>query len=411
MQPDPLYAIADRWLNDLCERYPRRSTGSLANRLAVEYLSQAFPSSFQVETPSFDCLDWEDGGASLHIKDVSFPVQTSPFSPAFSGAAQLAAASTVAELQALDAGGKILLLHGEIAAEPFMPKRFPFFSIDEQQQVISLLETKAPLALVTACPPSPGMSGGLYPTPLFEDGDFDIPSCYLSQEDGERLAAYTGQSGKGDTIVAIQSRRIKARASNIVARKAAAAGKEVSAFLLFTAHLDSKPTTPGALDNAAGVVTLLLLAEMLKEEELPLDVEIVAFNGEDYYAAPGEVAYLQQVQSRYPELRLVVNMDGLGYVHGATHYSTYNLPPAIEAAVSRVFDTYPGIRPGPQWYQGDHSIFVQQGLPAVALTCEAFGEAWSNFTHTPQDTPDQVDAAKLVEAARALRELVLSWSI
>ena len=31
------------------------------------------------------------------------------------------------------------------------------------------------------------------------------------------------------------------------------------------AHIDSKLNTPGALDNAAGVVTLLLLAELLAD--------------------------------------------------------------------------------------------------------------------------------------------------
>lgn len=401
MRLDPLISLAEDWLHTLCGRYPRRSTGSFANRQATEFIAQAFPPSFHIETPSFECLDWSDEGASLQVGVESFPVQSSPLSLAFSGSGALEVVRTFAELQELDAAGKIVLLGGEIAHEPLMPKKFPFFKVDEQQQVIALLEQKSPLALVTACPPSPGMSGGLYPTPLFEDGDFDIPSCFLSQEDGERLARYAGQ----EVRLEIRSQRVVSRASNVIARKTASGGDGGGHFLLFTAHLDSKPTTPGALDNAAGVVTLLLLAELLKDEALPLDLEIVAFNGEEYYSAPGEVAYLEQVQPRLKNLRLAVNLDGLGYVAGATHFSTYNLPPEQEAALIRLFASYPGLLPGPQWYQGDHTIFVQQGLPAVALTCQAFAEAWSNFTHTPQDTPDKVDPAKLVEAAKALSEL------
>lgn len=403
MHTDTQQHLAAQWLNSLCERYPRRSTGSLANRQAAEFIFRTFPPSFHVEAPSFECVDWLDEGAHLQIGGESFPVQNSPFSLAFSGAGVLEVVSTLAELQELDAAGKIVLLCGEIAGEPFMPRNFPFFSVDEQQQIIALLEQKAPLALVTACPPSPGMSGGLYPAPLFEDGDFDIPSCYLSQEDGERLARNAGRSLK----LELCSKRIPARANNVIARKSSANGDGAAPFLLFTAHLDSKPTTPGALDNAAGVVTLLLLAELLKEDELPFDVEIVAFNGEEYYSAPGEVAYLKQVQPRLKNLRLAVNLDGLGYVEGATHFSTYNLSPDFESALTKMFARYPGFQPGPQWYQGDHTIFVQQGLPVVALTCQAFAEAWSNFTHTPQDTPDKVDPSKLVEAAKALRELVL----
>lgn len=36
------------------------------------------------------------------------------------------------------------------------------------------------------------MMGALYPFPLFEDGDFDIPSVYMTDVEGERLAAYAG---------------------------------------------------------------------------------------------------------------------------------------------------------------------------------------------------------------------------
>lgn len=56
-------------------------------------------------------------------------------------------------------------------------------------------------------------------------------------------------------------------------------------------HYDTWFDTPGAIDNAAGVTALLALAEMLVPEDSC--VELVAFNGEDYYSAPGQVLYLQ----------------------------------------------------------------------------------------------------------------------
>lgn len=34
--------------------------------------------------------------------------------------------------------------------------------------------------------------------------------------------------------------------------------------LVLCANIDAKPDAPGALDNAAGIVTLMLLAELLK---------------------------------------------------------------------------------------------------------------------------------------------------
>jgi aminopeptidase YwaD len=61
--------------------------------------------------------------------------------------------------------------------------------------------------------------------------------------------------------------------------------------------VDGKQGTPGALDNAAGVVTLLLLAELLREYRRArrLGVEITAING-DHYSAAGEIQYLRDQQ-------------------------------------------------------------------------------------------------------------------
>jgi aminopeptidase YwaD len=62
--------------------------------------------------------------------------------------------------------------------------------------------------------------------------------------------------------------------------------------MVVLAHIDAKAGSPGALDNAAGVVVLLLLAELLAGDTLPSSIELVAINGEDYYSNPGEQLFL-----------------------------------------------------------------------------------------------------------------------
>ena len=44
-----------------------------------------------------------------------------------------------------------------------------------------------------------------------------------------------------------------------------------------TAHIDAKKGVPGAIDNATGVITLLLLAERLSRYRGPHILEIFAF--------------------------------------------------------------------------------------------------------------------------------------
>lgn len=61
---------------------------------------------------------------------------------------------------------------------------------------------------------------------------------------------------------------------------------------------------------------------------------------------------------------------------------------------------------GEQWYQGDHMIFVQNEIPAMAITAERVMELMATVTHTAQDVHEIVDCSKLVELAQALRSFM-----
>jgi aminopeptidase YwaD len=88
----------------------------------------------------------------------------------------LVVVSTLEELAGADLAGRIVLLRGAIAREPLMPKNCPFYASEEHQRTLELLEAGQPPAIVTATARNPAMSGALYPAPLIEDGDVDIPS-------------------------------------------------------------------------------------------------------------------------------------------------------------------------------------------------------------------------------------------
>jgi len=48
-------------------------------------------------------------------------------------------------------------------------------------------------AIIAATSIDPGLAGGISPFPLIEDGDFDIPSVYMTIEEGLRLAERVGE--------------------------------------------------------------------------------------------------------------------------------------------------------------------------------------------------------------------------
>ena len=374
--------------------------GSEGNRAATGFFAGvAGAHGFRVEAPEFRCIDWVDGGANLASGSESFEVLASPYSLGVRVDAPLTVISKVEELEASELANTVLLLRGEIAREQLMPVNFPFYNPEEHQRIISLLRAGNPLAIVAATSRNPELAGAVYPFPLIEDGDFDIPSVYMTEEEGVRLEVHAGQ------VVSLDSRaqRIPSTGCNVVARK----GMDAPRRVVLCAHIDAKRGTPGALDNAAGVVVLLLLAELLKDRDGRLGIELLALNGEDYYAAPGEIAYIKRNRGKMGDIVLNVNLDAPGYRRGDTAYSLYGCPDEIAGAIRGVLSGREGIIEGEAWYQGDHMVFVQNHVPAMAITSERFMEIETSFAHTALDTPDLVDPGKLANLALTLRDLLL----
>ena len=391
---------AETYLQRLCLEIPHRRVGSEGNRAATEFFARTVASfGFEAECSEFDCLDWTHGDAQLGAEGESFEAFISPYSLGCRLTAPLAVVSTVDELEMVEAAGKVLLLRGEIAKEQLMPKNFTFFNPEEHQKIVRLLETKNPAAIITATTRNPELAGAMYPFPLIEDGDFDIPSVYITDKVGERLAEQAGM----EVSLEIEAERIPARGCNVNARK----GTDWERRIVLCAHIDTKEDTPGALDNATGIAVLLLLAELLEDYAGELGIEIVALNGEDDYSAAGQLQYLRDNADTLAQVILGINIDVAGYYQGNTEYSLYGCPDEIASSIRKAFSDQEGMVEGEPWYQSDHSLFVQNQVPAMAITSEQFMELSTHVTHTMKDSPEIVDSSKLVAVALVLRGLLL----
>lgn len=396
-------------LTTLVEEIGCRPTGSQANQRAVDFFAEeARAAGMNVTLESFPVLHWEEEGATLSAADGSeFTVEPSPFSLPVEVTAPLTVAQSVDEIeQAGSLAGRILLLVGDVAREQLFPRNFPFVTFDEHQRIYRALDAAAPAAVLTALPRASGMVGALYPAPMIEDGDFALPVAHLSAEEGARLAAHALHAGQAPYVLSIRSRRIDATASNGVARMGVGAPR-----VAILAHIDTKPTTPGALDNATGVATLLLLARMLREAPPPVAVELVAINGEDHYAGAGELAFLRAHDQSLAGLSLGVNIDGIGAQGRATAFSLYNMGgqsphAALGERARATLLAQPGLVEGPEWIQSDHFLFIAQGTPAVAFTSEGLEELITTVFHTLEDTLTGVDVQQVVGTAQALHSLL-----
>ena len=405
MKNDKLYQKCVSYLNTLCEEIADRSVGSEGNRRATSFFEKEFSSlGWQTESSELDVIDWEDGGATLQVMDQSFNVLVSPYSAGCSVEALLTGVSCLEELERKDITGKILLLYGDIAKEQLMPKNFVFYNPDEHQKIIALLEQMQPAAIISATRRNAALAGGVYPFPLIEDGDFDIPSVYMTEDEGIKLLSCIGKPA----MLQSRSIRIPAKAYNVVSRK----GNNSHKRIVITAHIDAKKGTPGAIDNATGVVILLLLAELLKDYDGNRLLEMVAFNGEDYYAVPGQMDYIRKNYGRFDDIVLNINIDGAGYIEGNSAFSFFDVPEGIRTYANEMLARFDGINEGIQWPQSDHSIFIQYGCPAIAVSSQWFIEHMDNqdITHTPKDNLDIVDSRKVVEIAEALNWFLMRFN-
>jgi aminopeptidase YwaD len=393
-----------RHLEKLCVEIGARPIGSPANDRAANYVRDVFAAlGWAVEEQSYACTGWDFAAASLAVGDEALDVEANAFSPACDVTAAVVPASTLAELAAADLTGKIALLHGELVAEPLSAKSW-FLRGERDDAIIGLLEAKRPGA-VLAPPP---------PTPQYEqftaDWELEIPAATAPLPVIERLLAQ-----RGPLHLRLDCAKYAATARNIVARKAAtfrqAQGSSASACadsakrVTLMAHFDTRINTPGALDNAGSVAALLALAETLGGMALPFDLELIAFDGEEYLPI-GDDEYVRRAgEASFADIPLAINMDGIGYVGGHNTIAQFNIAPALAARLEVIVARYPAVQWVAPWPQSNHSTFSFRDVPALAFSSQgAF-----NLAHFQADTFEKVSVEKLAEIVSVVSQIIAGF--
>lgn len=376
-----------------------RPVGSPGNRRATEYVAKRLASmNISARESEFDCLDWEAGTAACSVDGQVLEAFIAPYTLSCDIEGDFAFAASVQELKAQDFAGKIAVLHGELCKEQLSPKNFTFYNPEHHQLIISLLEEKNPRAIVAITGKNPELTGALYPFPLIEDGDFDIPVAYMTLEEGEKLLARPA----GRMTLLMQSKRIPTRACNVIGYKT---GSQVQR-LIFCAHIDTKNGTPGAIDNGGGVAILLALSQLLADYQGKYSIELLFMNGEDYWAYSGGMQYLAENREHMEDIVVAVNSDGVGSKGSRTTFCCFDAAGPLEKSVKRAFREENQFMETAPWYQSDHMLFVMNGRPAVALTTGDFAPVWANIAHTERDTIELLDSRILLDTALGLRRLI-----
>ncbi len=356
-----------RHLEKLCVEIGTRPIGSPANERAADYIRDVFAAlGWLVEEQPYACTGWDCAAVSLALGDEALAVEANAFSPACDVTAPAIAVSTLDELAAADLTGKIALLHGELVRSPLSPKSW-FLKEERDDAIIGLLEAKQPAAVLAPPPPT------IQYEQFTGDWELEIPAATAPLAVIERLLAESSL-----LHLRLDCAKYAATARNIVARKATAfrqaQGSSASECVdsakrvTLMAHFDTRINTPGALDNGGGVAVLLALAETLAGHDLPFDLELVAFNGEEYLPI-GDDEYVRRAgEASFGEILLAVNMDGSGYTGGANTIAQFNIAPELASRLAAITDRYPALQAVEPWPQSNHSTFAFRGVPALAFS-------------------------------------------
>ncbi|MGW3350789.1 M28 family peptidase [Nonomuraea rubra] len=189
---------------------------------------------------------------------------------------------------------------------------------------------------------------------------------------------------------------------NVVARLPGKAHPNGTTRVLLTAHFDGvgddpARRLPAAADNASGMAVVLEVARALVTVGIPdgLDVRVAFLDGEEA-GAVGSAHHAAAV----PAGTLVINVDGAAQLHEAASVEAGGPAHALLATLDQAARaTGVPLRSGAM--ASDNRRYAAAGLAAIGI-----GMGMPGY-QTPAETPDRVEEATLLAAARLLIATVL----
>jgi hypothetical protein len=168
----------------------------------------------------------------------------------------------------------------------------------------------------------------------------------------------------------------------------------------------------GADDNAAAVAILVEVARRLAKDS-PRDLWLVAFDGEEppHFLGPnmGSQRFVEDPPLPLDQIDLMVCLDLCGHALGmaAVANDLFVLGAETSDGTAQLIDSLrvPGVTPRRAGINllpplSDYHPFRERGVPFLFLT----GGRWRHY-HTPNDTPEKLDYAKM-EAMASWLELL-----
>ena len=206
--------------------------------------------------------------------------------------------------------------------------------------------------------------------------------------------------------------------------------------VILGAHYDSAEEAPGADDNASGVAGVLELARVFAADRQARTIRFVFFPNEEPPSFPsgkmGSRHYATAARASNDQITAMLSIESIGYYDTDKDSQRYPFPLSLaypdvgdfigfvsnlksrsllHTAISafRAHASMPtqGVA-APSWVPGvwwsDHWSFWREGYPAIMITDTALFR--NPFYHTPDDTADKLDYARMARVVHGLTHVV-----
>jgi len=233
------------------------------------------------------------------------------------------------------------------------------------------------------------------------------PTIIIGQEEAQWLETLLNEGKKVQTKMISVSQYLPGLKSLNVIGLIEAPSEDI---LLITAHIDSVPESPGAVDNASGVEGMLRVAERLLNSEpeggWPFKIAFVGFGCEEWYLL-GSTYYLFEAmdQGIHKNIKMCINLDMIGQGEKITfRIGTELLRKQFSLWFKQSrFSNYDIITDVP-YASTDYWPFFYQGIPGIDILVLPY-----KYYHQPLDTFDCIELAQIEIISEMISEFIY-WS-
>ena len=188
------------------------------------------------------------------------------------------------------------------------------------------------------------------------------------------------------------------------------------AIFIICAHYDTFKNSPGANDDASGVVAVLCIAEMLSKYSFNHTIKFIAFSGEEV-GTYGSFIYARNAYNRNENIVAVLNLDIIGYAEtsdGGKILRFFHEEPSkwvadfaktISLKYIDINEMY--VEDIPNYPGADNQAFVDYGYDGVWI---AQHDA-NNVGHSENDTLEHINLTYQIKSTKLMLAILTELAI